>query len=602
MSQLKALDSCFYFHEDYVSSAAINFCHENGLEGLIFVENNTFEIRPLRSEFAPLSLIDDFCIKEEINLSFGKPHLIKTSVQYFDDSNLYFLNNLTRKRRDVRNTEQKLTIELAVFFDEAAYRTFMPLLDNDKEKIRCMILAYVNRIQAAFHHPSLGVTIDISLVHLDIMENQPSQLPVVDLDYLDLLRSFCKYAQTLNSSDKDLHHWDFGIYLTGIDLFKYENIKTLLTFIKRVKNYDTKGAAAEGTCIKIGSCAIAEFRATSEIISLGLRSSLIATHEIGHLLGLTHDIDLKPGSKYKYVMSEYHRNEILIAWSERSRNEIKKLWERKECFRSYKKPKNLSDAYLFDSSIRYSIPGREATAKAQCEVYLRDKNANVVTLHDICETLQCEVPHTNTYYFTGPALAGTYCAFGMECRGEKCVPVIEPPYNFKECENDNWSEWKEDSCKNSYCLEKSKGVRDKRRFCKHQNRRTANCIGPYYDVVLCDASSLCSGKRKTVAEFAATKCDEFSRIMSELELKRGWQLSHAVNKPWIACTIYCARKNFSTYFTLRKELLNFGIDPYFPDGTWCYKEGDQDYYCRFHHCLPENYSLEKNWGKHYLRV
>ncbi|XP_012224544.2 A disintegrin and metalloproteinase with thrombospondin motifs adt-2-like isoform X1 [Linepithema humile] len=606
ISQLKALDSCFYIHEDHVSSAAINFCHENGLKGFIFVENDTVEIRPLRSEFSPLCLIDDSSVKKEINLSFGKPHLIKTSVQYLDDSNLYFLNNLTRKRRNVQNTEKKLTIELAVFFDEAAYRTFMPLLDNDKEKIRCMILAYVNRIQAAFHHPSLGVTIDISLVHLDIMENQPSQLPVVDLDYLDLLHSFCNYAYIRNYPDEHSHHWDFSIYLTGIDLYKYENVKTLPTFrhaiIKRVKNYDVKGVAFEDACEGIGSCAVAEFRATSEIISMGLRSSFLATHEIGHLLGLDHDTDSKQKSGYKYVMYKYYKNENHMAWSEKSRNEIKGLWERKECLQNYKKPKSLSDAYLFDSFIRYDLPGREATAKAQCEVYLRDKNANVVTLHDICETLQCEVPHTNAYYFTGPALPGTYCALGMECRDEECVPVIEPPYNFRDCEDDNWSEWKEDSCKNSYCLEKSKGVREKRRFCKHQNDTTANCIGPYYDVVLCDASSLCSGKRKTVAEFAVTKCAKFTDIMSELELKRGWQLSHAVNKPWIACTIYCARKNFFTYFTPRKELLNFGIDPYFPDGTWCYKEGDQDYYCRFHHCLPENYSLVENWGKHYLRV
>nr|XP_012224546.1 PREDICTED: A disintegrin and metalloproteinase with thrombospondin motifs 3-like [Linepithema humile] len=301
-------------------------------------------------------------------------------------------------------------------------------------------------------------------------------------------------------------------------------------------------------------------------------------------------------------MSEYYKIEIPIAWSERSRNEIKRVWARRKCLRDHTKPKNLSDAYLFDSFIRYDLPGREWTAKTQCEVYLRDKNANVVTLYDICETLQCEVPYTNTYYFTGPALAGTHCALGMECRDRKCVPVIEPPYILKYCEDDNWSEWKEDSCTKNCCLKGSKGVRDKRRFCKHQNDTTANCIGPYYDVVLCDASSLCSGKRKTVAEFAAIKCDEFSRIMFELELKPGWQAPHEVDKPWIACTIHCAQKNFSSYFALRKELLNFGIDPYFPDGTWCHKEGDQNYYCRFHHCLPENYSLEKNWGRHYLRV
>jgi len=31
LSQLKASDSCFYQHEDHVSSAVINFCQEDGL-------------------------------------------------------------------------------------------------------------------------------------------------------------------------------------------------------------------------------------------------------------------------------------------------------------------------------------------------------------------------------------------------------------------------------------------------------------------------------------------------------------------------------------------------------------------------------------------
>ncbi|XP_067208402.1 A disintegrin and metalloproteinase with thrombospondin motifs adt-2-like [Linepithema humile] len=598
MSQLKALDPCFFFHENHTCFAVINFCHENGLEGLIFVENDLLEIRPLRSEFAPLSLIDNLCVKKDINLSFGKPHLIKTSVQYFDDSNLYLSNNLNRKRRNVQNTEQKLTIKLAVFFDEAAYRTFMPLLDNDVEKIRCMILAHVNRIQAAFHHPSLGVTIDISVVYLEIMQKQPSQLPVVDMVYTDLAVLFCKYAKAANSrDDNDPYHWDFGLYLTGMDLYKYSSILGI-----NYKNYDPAGGSYYGICSQNRACGIAEFHAASEILSLGIKSSIISVHEIGHFLGLTHDLSSDPGDGYKYIMSEYATNEIQTVWSERSRNEIKNLWKIAFCLRDHVRSENLNDAYVFDNLIRYNLPGRKWTAKTQCEVYLRDKNANVVTLYDICETLQCEVFHTNRYYFTGPALAGTYCAFGMECRGEECVSLIEPPYNFRDCEDDDWSEWKEDSCKNFYCLKGSKGVRNKRRFCKHQNDITANCIGPYYDVVLCDASLLCSGKHKTVAEFAATKCDEFSRIMSELKLKLGWQAPHEVDKPWIACTIHCVQKNFSSHFALRKELLNFGIDPYFPDGTWCHKEGDQDYYCRFHHCLPENYSLEENWGRHYLHV
>nr|XP_012224495.1 PREDICTED: A disintegrin and metalloproteinase with thrombospondin motifs 2-like [Linepithema humile] len=614
MSQSKALDPCFFFHENHTCFAAINFCHENGLEGFIFVENDSLEIRPLQNEYAPLFLIDDFCDKEDINLSFGKPHLIKTLVQYFDDSNLYLSNNLNRKQRNVRNTEQKLTIELAVFFDEAAYRTFMPLLDNDVEKIRYMILAHVNRIQAAFHHPSLGVTIDISLVYLEIMQKQPSQLPVVDGDAKNMLASFCNYSNTHNPSDqRDPHHWDIGLYLTGINIYLPQNMTDVSKYAKSneriIKDYLPLGVAYPyAVCEDDFSCAIAEFRDASEIISSGLRSSLADVHEIGHILGLRHDdsIVLKSRDRNKYIMSPtISKSRSQVAWSEYShetvmRQFLQKLQKSYSCLQDHVSFEN--DAYIFNNLRYHNLPGREWTAKAQCELFLRDKNANVVTLYDICQTLQCETRHKNTYYFTGPALAGTHCALGMECHGGECVSVIEPPYIFKYCEDDNWSEWKEDSCKNSYCLEGSKGVRDKRRFCKHQNDKTANCIGPYYDVVLCDDSSLCSQKRKTIAEFTTMKCTEFSHVMSELELKPGWQAPHEVNKPWIACTIHCVRKDVPTFYAPRWEMLNFGNNPYFPDGTLCHKTRGQNYYCRQHHCLPQNYSLEENWGRHYLHV
>nr|XP_012216560.1 PREDICTED: A disintegrin and metalloproteinase with thrombospondin motifs 7-like [Linepithema humile] len=468
LSQYKASNSCFYFHENHDSFAAVSFCQKNGLEGFIFVKNVTLEIRPLRNDFAPPSLIDDFCVKEQINLSFGQPHLIETSVQYFSDLNLNHWNNFKPKRRRVRSTHGEITIEMAVFFDEAAYRTFMPLLDNDKEKIRYIILAYVNHIQAMFHHPSLGVSVDISLKYLEIMENQPINLPVLDKEYKKMLSMFCNYAKTYNPPrDDDPRHWDISLCLTGIDLYKVLGISN-----------------PRNICNRTASCAIAEFRATSEIISSIIKtSSSVAVHEIAHVLGLTHDSE-NLGDKYEYIMTPYASNESQISWSEHSYKEMRWLhWTGVKLYLAYScllrdHVRLEDDTYIFKNRSYHNLPGREWTAKAQCELLLRNKNANVVTLHDICKSLQCETPHKNTYYFTGPALAGTYCALGKECRGEKCVPVIEPPYIFKYCVDDNWSEWKEDTCK-SGCLKKSKGALVKRRFCKHETHITANCIGPY---------------------------------------------------------------------------------------------------------------------------
>jgi hypothetical protein len=247
------------------------------------VENDTLEIRSLRNEFAPSFFIDDFCVREQVNLSFGKPYFIKKSTQYFTDLNYYInlnhWNNFEPKRRHVRSTQQKLTIELAVFFDEAAYRTFMPLLDNDNEKIRYMILMCVNGIQAAFHHPSLGVSIDISLVRLDIMEKQPLDLPVVDIDADEILDLFCNYTNALNPpDDDDPRHWDIALYLTGIDLYTNEEIRNG-TYIK--ENAVIGVSSLDSACGP-RSCTIVNFH-VPEILLPVLRSSMTAVHEIGHL-------------------------------------------------------------------------------------------------------------------------------------------------------------------------------------------------------------------------------------------------------------------------------------------------------------------------------
>jgi len=91
--------------------------------------------------------------------------VIKRSVQYYANSTFNELSkNFKPKQRYVRNARQNPTIELAVFLDEAAYKKFMPLLDNDKKKLRDMILAYVNQIQAVFRHSNFGVPVDISSV------------------------------------------------------------------------------------------------------------------------------------------------------------------------------------------------------------------------------------------------------------------------------------------------------------------------------------------------------------------------------------------------------------------------------------------------------
>ncbi|XP_067203997.1 uncharacterized protein [Linepithema humile] len=817
--ELNVSSHCFYYHEDHISSAAIDFCYEHGLEGHVIMENNTLEIRPLRNEFTSVCLIDDF--KGQLNFSFGKPYVIKKSMQYFANSNHYHWDMFKQKRRHVRNAQQNLTVKLAVFVDEAAYNT--SILDNDEDKLRNIILAYVNRIQAAFNRPNLDVFINITLIRLKMLTPEQSNLSVSDGNAGELLSSFCKYANSLNSpNNNDPYHWDIALYLTGIKL--YENvIVKFKTDYKNEKNFQITGYAYfNGVCKPLLSCAIAEFRDKSEVdypltaikmigellglipersssdlernitwskdsrkkmetlweektclrdeaktmiseekngdiaqknliielvvffdeaaynmympildndedklrnmilayvnqiqaffhhpsfgapvdislirllvmneqslnlpvfdgdsdkllnlfceyattyiphwdiglyitgidlyemkneqkyydtlgrsyVNLSCRSrtyscgivefgttrenafsgfamSRAATHEIAHVLGINHDegsID-STCQNGKYMMADKLFLLGQTTWSECSRNVTKELWKTKQCLLDHTRRENTEDPNALDHSRYHDLPGRQWTAKAQCELFLRDKDANVVTLHDICQVLQCETPHENKYFFAGPALDGTNCALEKECRSGECVPVIEPPLPY--CEEDNWSEWKEDSCK-SDCLTKSKGVVIKRRSCKHGINKTASCNGPYYDVVLCNDSRLCTEKRKTIDEYTASKCTEFSLKLKTKykvyfnyipEIGPGQQNSHDARKPWIACTIYCQREekisakySIFYFYTPRQELLESGVNPYFPDGTWCHEKDGQDYYCRQHYCLPENYSIEE---------
>lgn len=230
----------------------------------------------MRNDLASSPLfIDDRYVKEEADLPLGEPHVVKRSPSRSPvDPNLE-----TKRIRRIRDTKEKLTLELAVFFDEAAYRLFSPFLDGDDGKIRDMLLAYVNGIQALYHHPSLGTPIDISLIRLDIIQRQPLDLPHFGGERGNLLDSFCNYANARNPpEDTDSHHWDMGLYVTGLDLYAIENGR---------RNGATMGlATVGGLCIPRYSCVIAELGVTDQLgkpyPSAGFTSVYIAAHEIGH--------------------------------------------------------------------------------------------------------------------------------------------------------------------------------------------------------------------------------------------------------------------------------------------------------------------------------
>ncbi|XP_063981651.1 A disintegrin and metalloproteinase with thrombospondin motifs adt-2 [Diachasmimorpha longicaudata] len=569
---------CHYLHQDNFSTAALSIC-EDGLHGVILHSNATLEISPL----------------EEIPISGeGVPHLVKRSYisppEYFQTSRNYVELPLDAIPRSRRGASPELTIELAVFFDEPAYKLFSPFFNNDERKMRDMLLAYVNAIQALYYHPSLGSRVNIALVRLDLMKKQPLTLPHHDGQREKLLDSFCNYT-TINNPRDDEHpnHWDIGLYVSGLDFYADENGK---------RNGVTMGlATVSGSCYHQYSCVIAELGVTNRLgkpyPSAGFTSVYIAAHEIGHNLGMHHDSTGNPCPRDGYIMSPSRGTTGETIWSVCSRQVVLDLPQKKPCLLDRT---TLRSDKLLDHERFYTLPGREWTAKRQCELLLRDRDASVVTFANACQSLQCSSPHRSGYYYSGPALEGTFCANGMECRGGECVPALHFPSDKllmtkPRLNETGWSKWNEGKCR-SGCIKKSRGARAKRRTCR--NDSASECKGLSFAVDLCDDSKLCE-KRITSEDFATLKCREFSARIPELDAEaRGLQAPHEADRPWMGCAIFCKQRHIASYYTPRVELNDLGLDPYFPDGTWCHNNNDQDYFCLQHHCLPSDFQFAKN--------
>lgn len=120
-----------------------------------------------------------------------------------------------------------------------------------------------------------------------------------------------------------------------------------------------------------------------------------------------HDSSGNSCPKEGYIMSPSRGTNGETQWSSCSAEIMTQLgWA--ECLTDSPKrhEKELDHTRFLD------IPGQSYTAKRQCEILLRDKDAVVLPsqkLDKICHNLQCKTPNRSGFYQAGPALDGTSC-------------------------------------------------------------------------------------------------------------------------------------------------------------------------------------------------
>jgi len=578
--------------------AAISDCgEEEGVQGFIWPNNLTMEDNIYNDSHARTPAYEILPLpKRMINLfgsnnsSGGVPHLAKMAAfpqEAFEDKsgerlNLASLHNrLKRKGRRSGN----LFIETGLFLDAAAFQTYKYFYTtagypNPDQKIRDLLLSFMNAIQAVYHFPSLGTTVQFSLVKLEIQKTQPADLPTYDGERGRLLTSFCNYQGQHNpDGDGNPHHWDIGLYVSGLDFFAFEGSR---------KNTATMGlATVTGICTKSYGCVIGEMGVRSPqgkpYPSTGFTSVYVMAHEIGHNLGMSHDSSGNACDSNGFIMSPSRGTKGETVWSSCSRDHMAAL--DMKCLED--RPATMGGDT--DHNKYNNVPGQSWNADLQCKNLLFDNDARMDhtdgNIHEVCYSLKCRSPNRIGYYRSGPALEGTNCGRGKVCQAGNCVTSNISPGPSAPA---YWSPWKFSKC-NSGCIVRSKGYVTKTRTCITPQSSSSTCSGHSKEVNLCHNPE-CGGY-VVASNFADKQCRTFRKKSNRLKLlirSIGKQPKYKRDRVDTACTIHCRMTKNGAWYAPVLELNDLDTSVYFPDGTWCHNDGDSDYYCRDHQCVSSH--------------
>ncbi|CAK1544623.1 unnamed protein product [Leptosia nina] len=540
--------TCHFLHAGVDAVAAFSACRDHALHGLIVTDNSTYEVRPLARGGG------------RAGAKHGRTaHMIRRAAPpplTHDDDRPLRRSPRRPRVHPAKPAPSSYTIEVALFLDQSAYKIFHPYLNHNEADLRDMLLAYINGVQALYHHPSLGTRIQLSLVRLTLLRSQPQGLPP-HAERGRLLDSFCAYQRSLNvEDDDDPQHWDMALLLSGLDFYSEEGGR---------RNGVTMGLApVGGVCLPAHACVVSEFGTTDTLgrpyPSAGFTSVYILAHEIGHNLGMHHDGSGNSCARDGFIMSPSRGTNGEATWSHCSARVAADLqWA--TCL--FDGDDDLDTPNELQHNRFGGYPGTSWGAKKQCEVLLRDKDA-------------------------APVDVGSNW-----CDGGACIavdpsyqPMTEAPSHGHD--TNTWSAWTSGECR-SGCTQRGRGARERRRSCP----ASATCTGAAYDVALCDDNKVCGKKKRVSAnELAARKCTEYATKMPTLDPHGGGlQAPHDPTRMWMGCAIFCRRASGGGFYAPRVELNDAGLDPYFPDGTWCHHDGSTNYYCLQHHCLPENFKM-----------
>ncbi|XP_043523345.1 A disintegrin and metalloproteinase with thrombospondin motifs 7-like [Frieseomelitta varia] len=401
-----------------------------------------------------------------------------------------------------------------------ADRRFLDFYNNSNYEQ--YLLTIMNMVSDLYHDGSVGNQIDVVIVRIIYLEKEKEEIDLMISPKAETtLASFTKWAQKMNPKDHTHpNHFDIAVLVTRYDICS-----------ETATHCNLLGLAYVGTaCDPEKAACITE--------DTGLLLGVVIAHEVGHVMGCSHDEVNISGCESKdkdgsyFVMSPIV-NIHTYRWSPCSRRYITNLLETGlgECL--INDPRNPPEKFKYPGM----LAGAMYDGNFQCDMSMPGSKIcpGNAGLNAMCEMLWCAVANT-TCYTKGSAMAeGSKCGENMWCIHKKCVPIGTRPAAV----HGGWGKW---GPMNSCSRTCGGGLKYAEREC--DNPPPANngryCLGERKRFTLCNTMP-CDYKKPS---FRQVQCSIFNDQDILSDGKHNWTAYPIHDATIDPCELYCINENF----------------------------------------------------------
>ncbi|XP_043528487.1 A disintegrin and metalloproteinase with thrombospondin motifs gon-1-like isoform X4 [Frieseomelitta varia] len=471
------------------------------------------------------------------------------SEEYSQDSEMESDPSVTWRPRRALSSEYFIEIMVAADAEMKKYHG---------DGLLSYILVLMSTVSRIYKDQSIGNPISISVMNIVPIDKifGVRRTRSEGIAAADMLNKFCRWQQNNNPSESSPGHYDTALLLTRENLCHSSDETSC----------DTLGLAELGRmCMPGSSCAIVQDN--------GLAAAFTIAHEIGHVLSMPHDDDVKCSafrnrSGVHNIMSRMlDDNTFPWEWSKCSRHYVTEFLEAGNGNCLLDRPDNIM---LRDDPSR--LPGEDYTVNKQCELVFG--NGSRICSHmvgDVCRRLWCTTPNGDHYDQCRtqhmPWADGTACDRDKWCHRGECVSRR----NLKPVDG-QWGEWGQYGKCSRTC-----GGGIKKRFRECNNPPPQNngryCIGDRVKYRSCGTKECPPGS----PDFRELQCSHFDnnnmRIPNLTEDVK-WHAKYSRISPQDRCKLYCQVES-NQYYMLAEKVV---------DGTPCGR--DTFHICVNGHCKP----------------